>query len=591
MTTSSLSYKDLASFVWNYAKRQRFAFLFIATISFVWASDATLWPYIFRFVIDGFTQHETSRDTVWNAIQTPVWCGVALWLFVEYGFRAQGFLMARVFPQLEADVRLALFDYIQRHSPKYFNEHLAGSLSNKISDVTIHLTLALQNMLTMFIPALFTAIIAVWFFLELQPFFAFLLALWIAVHIGICIATAKKCDAYEGAHSKARSTIAGKIVDSLQNNFAVNLFFRFGYELKKIQEFQKEEQEKHVLSRKYVERIRLVLGLTCFIIAGVGINGLMIHYWIKGLLTTGEVAQIFNTTWSIIMMMWMVGMTIPSFFQSLGLLKENLSLLQDPQDIVDKKGAKPLQLTQGEIIFNNVSFYYGDKGLFQNKNVHIKGGQKVGLVGYSGAGKSTFVNLILRFYPVSAGKILIDGQDIQAVTLESLRKQISLIPQDPMLFHRSLKENIAFGKEDASDQEIEESAKKAHAHEFISKLRGDYHAIVGERGAKLSGGERQRIAIARAIIAKSPILILDEATSALDSVTEQYIQDSLEQLMKGKTVIAIAHRLSTLCKMDRILVFDKGKVIEDGTHSELLAQNGHYAHMWNMQVGGFLPSS
>ncbi len=221
--------------------------------------------------------------------------------------------------------------------------------------------------------------------------------------------------------------------------------------------------------------------------------------------------------------------------------------------------------------------------------MHIKGGEKVGLVGYSGAGKSTFVNLILRFYPIEKGRILIDGQDIAHITLDSLRKQVALIPQDPLLFHRSLEENIQYGNIQASKEEIIQAAKLAHCDEFIKKCPKGYASLVGERGTKLSGGERQRIAIARAILAASPILILDEATSSLDSVTENYIQESLERLMQNRTTIVIAHRLSTLAKMDRILVFDQGKVVEEGSHTELMAKQGHYAHLWQMQAGGFLP--
>jgi ATP-binding cassette subfamily B protein len=263
--------------------------------------------------------------------------------------------------------------------------------------------------------------------------------------------------------------------------------------------------------------------------------------------------------------------------------------MQDPQDILDAPTAAPLSIKSGEILFDNVSFRYGDKALFVNKHVKIQGGEKVGLVGYTGAGKSTFINLILRFYPIEKGKILIDGQEITQVTLESLRRQIALIPQDPILFHRTLDENIRYAKPEATSSEITQAAKLAHCDEFIRSMPEGYSTKVGERGTRLSGGEKQRIAIARALLADAPILILDEATSALDSVTENYIQDSLEKLMTGRTTIVIAHRLSTLARMDRILVFDQGKIVEEGSPAALLNSGGLYARMWNMQVGGFLP--
>ena len=291
------------------------------------------------------------------------------------------------------------------------------------------------------------------------------------------------------------------------------------------------------------------------------------------------------------MILWTVGTSLPVVFQSFGIAKQAYSAMRDPNDLGDKLGAKDLIVNKGEIKFDNVTFHYGQKKLFENKHVHIKGGEKVGLVGYTGAGKSSFINLILRFFPLHSGRILIDGTDISNVTLGSLRKNIALIPQDPILFHRSIRDNIAYSKPTASKDDVVNAASLAHCNEFIQSLSKGYDSKVGERGTKLSGGEKQRIAIARAILADAPILILDEATSSLDSLTEKYIQDSLEKLMHGRTTIVIAHRLSTLSRMDRILVFDHGKIVEEGTHKSLLSQNGLYARMWRMQVDGFLPDA
>jgi ATP-binding cassette subfamily B protein len=267
-----------------------------------------------------------------------------------------------------------------------------------------------------------------------------------------------------------------------------------------------------------------------------------------------------------------------------------LSTLIVPQDIQDKTDARDLSIYKGQISFDHVEFQYKDTApLFQKKSITIEAGQKVGLVGYSGSGKSTFVNLILRLFDVTDGSIKIDDHDIRDLTQDSLRRNIAMIPQDPTLFHRSLMDNIRYGRIEATDEEVIEAAKKAHAHEFISKLPQGYDSPVGERGVKLSGGQRQRIAIARAILKNAPILILDEATSQLDSVTESDIQDSLWDLMQNKTTIVVAHRLSTLLHMDRIMVFDQGKIVEDGTHKELLAMHGLYKNLWDAQVGGFIP--
>jgi ATP-binding cassette subfamily B protein len=290
------------------------------------------------------------------------------------------------------------------------------------------------------------------------------------------------------------------------------------------------------------------------------------------------------------MMAWIAALELPSLYKEIGVCKQALTIIQDPIEITDSPNAKPLKVSRGEITFDNVTFHYLPKAnIFEDKSITIHAGEKVGLVGFSGSGKTTFVNLILRYYDVENGRILIDGQDIAEVSQDSLREQIALIPQDASLFHRSLIENIHYGRLNATEEEIYQAAKKAHAQEFIEKMSEGYHTLVGERGIKLSGGQRQRIAITRAILKDAKILILDEATSALDSVTERLIQDSLQDLMQGRTCIVIAHRLSTLSGMDRILVFKEGQIIEEGSPDELLALGGHYATMWEMQAGGFLP--
>jgi ATP-binding cassette, subfamily B, bacterial len=310
----------------------------------------------------------------------------------------------------------------------------------------------------------------------------------------------------------------------------------------------------------------------------------------KGTITIGDFALIFALTAQIFECMWGVSNEVTRFTEHFGKITQGLRLTTQAHDIQDEPSAPALQVTKGEICFNKVHFQFSDvEPLFSNKSVVIRAGQKVGLVGYSGSGKSTFVNLILRVFELQSGEIRIDGQDISKVTQNSLRQVISMIPQDPALFHRTLFENIQYGKLDATQDEIIQAAKKAHAHAFITLLPAGYESLVGERGIKLSGGQRQRITIARAILKNAPILILDEATSALDSVTENLIQESLLELMQGKTTLVVAHRLSTLLYMDRILVFDKGKIVEDGTHDDLLSKNGRYKTLWDAQVGGFLP--
>jgi ATP-binding cassette subfamily B multidrug efflux pump len=289
-----------------------------------------------------------------------------------------------------------------------------------------------------------------------------------------------------------------------------------------------------------------------------------------------------------------VAYQITDIFENIGVVQEGMRAIARPLGLPDRPDAKELDVTRGEIVFEDIRFGYGsENGLIEQLSLKVKPGEKIGLVGRSGAGKSTLVNLLLRFFELEDGRILIDGQDISQVTQESLRTQISVVTQDTSLLHRSIRDNIRYGRPSASDAEVVAAAKLAQAHDFILGLedwrrRHGYDAQVGERGVKLSGGQRQRVAIARVILKNAPILVLDEATSALDSEVEAAIQSSLDQLMKGKTVIAIAHRLSTIARMDRLVILDKGRVVEQGTHDELLAADGHYAALWRHQSGGFI---
>jgi ATP-binding cassette subfamily B protein len=527
---------------------------------------------------------------MWELLTAPIIFAISLWLGIELGYRIQGILLMRFIPKLEAEIRMGMFDHIQRHSPKYFNENFAGALSNKITDMTTQVTEVISQILWMFIPAIGTSLLSLFFFYEVAPLFCPILVVLLVLYVLICIAFTKRCEQSENHHGELRSNLLGKIVDSLSNNFTVNLFYRFNHEKTFIAHFQKEEMEKNVEAKKRVEIMKASLSAT-FLIGGMIINGYMLFLWKQGVVTTGEIVQVFNMTWNIILVLWFVGTSIPAFYRSIGIINQALGVMRDPQDVGDPPHTPPLVVNRGEIIFDRVSFRYGEKVMFHKKDLHIKGGEKIGLVGYSGSGKSTFANLILRFFNLENGKILIDGQDIAKVTLKSLRAQVALIPQDPMLFHRSLEDNIRYGRINATKEEVIHAARLANCDSFIKKKPEGYATLVGERGTKISGGERQRIAIARAILTQAPILILDEATSALDSVTEKYIQKSLELLMKNRTTIVIAHRLSTLAKMDRILVFEHGKIVEDGSHEILLQKGGHYAKLWEMQAGGFLPDA
>ncbi|MFI5344460.1 MAG: ABC transporter ATP-binding protein [Chlamydiales bacterium] len=582
--------RTLSAFIWLFLKNQRKWLLFAVIFSLGWSLDHTLWPYVIMTLIDVITHFTGPKTDAWVALATPIAMGISLWITVEIAFRLSGFSLMRFIPIFEGNVRMSMFEYVLNHSQHYFSNHLAGEIANKISDMPQSLTRLLMLIIQLFIPVGVALIISTLFFANISPFFAIILLSWVGIHLGICFSFSKSCSSIADIHARARSKLAGRIVDCLTNHANVRLFARNRYEKQYLAHFQEDEIEKHEQSLWVIEKMKAALGLASFLGVGIIINGYMLYSWQQGRLSTGEVVFIFNTTWNISMMTWLAGLELPQLYKEIGICQQALTIIRDNHEITDDPNAKPLVVHHGEIIFQDVSFRYKDQSeLFENKNIVLRAREKVGLVGFSGSGKTTFINLILRNFNIEKGVILIDGQDISKVTQESLREHISLIPQEPVLFHRTLMENIRYGRLDATDEEVIDASKKAHCHEFILQFPQHYKTYVGERGAKLSGGQRQRIAIARAILKNAPILILDEATSALDSVTEKEIQEGLDIAMRKQTVIAIAHRLSTLSGMDRILVFHQGKIVEDGTHAELIKTNGHYTRLWHMQVGGFIP--
>lgn len=582
--------KTLFAFSWHFLKKQWKWLVAIQIFSLGWALDHTVWPYVIMVFVDTLTNFADDRAHAWQALATPIIMGICLWIVVELSHRLSGIFLARVIPKLEADIRMSMVNYVQQHSYLYFSNKLAGSIANKIADMPQSLTRIIQQIMQLFVPVILAIIISTILFFRINPFFALILMGWIVVHLSICFGFARQCDHTSHVHADARTTLSGRIVDTLTNSSNVRLFARSRFENNYLSQFQKDEQTKHWYSLWYIEKMKIYLGIASFLGACLLLNGAMLYSWQQGQITTGEAVFIFNTTWNITMMVWLAGLELPQLYKEIGVCKQAITVIQDPHDIVDAPGAKALKVTKGEIKFDNVTFSYREgTELFQNKNIVIKAGEKVGLVGFSGSGKTTFVNLILRYFDLDDGRILIDGQDIANVTQDSLREQIAVIPQEPTLFHRTLIENIRYGRLNATDEEVIEASKKAHCHEFVQRMPEKYDSMVGERGVKLSGGQRQRVSIARAILKNAPILILDEATSALDSVTEKDIQEGLDLLMSGHTTLIIAHRLSTLSGMDRILVFKDGKIVEDGTHDELLQMDGHYAKLWAMQAGGFLP--
>ena len=397
------------------------------------------------------------------------------------------------------------------------------------------------------------------------------------------------------ASSELRSMVMGRVVDSYTNILTVKLFARMADEDAYVRESIDQHQQGMAAHMALITRFMFWLTAMNALLL-VGTAGIGIWLWAHGTVSAGVVATALPLAWQIANAAGWVSWEVTAIFENVGVVQEGMQSIAVPHSSVDRPNARPLEVSRGEILFDHVTFAYGRKDAFpvlDDLTLEIRPGERVGLVGRSGAGKSTLVNLLLRFHDVEGGRILVDGQDISQVTQESLRAAIGMVTQDTSLLHRSIAANIRYGRPSAPQAQVEAAARKAQAHGFIKDLvdwRGNraYDAHVGERGVKLSGGQRQRIALARVILKDAPILVLDEATSALDSEVELAIQEQLLDLMEGKTVIAIAHRLSTIARMDRLIVLEQGKILESGTHEELLALGGHYEKLWRHQSGGFL---
>ncbi len=561
----------------------------MALVGLLWAFINTFLPFTLKLIIDHTLTFKDNKANLLKTLLPYIFGYIALWIALSLNMRLLDWVRLKFFPALRESTMSGMFSYLNQHSHAYFQNNFAGSLVNKIGDMQSGI-IDIINTLDDLYAQILGLSVAVITLLFIHPIFSIILLGWSAVFLLITFIFLNPIQNYSHHFAESKTTVVGKMVDSIGNILNVRLFARNFDENRYINQSIKDAVQKDRVMQSEIIKMRLFWDVS--IIALVSLNLFVLLYmYSKNLVTIGDFTFVISLSISILWNLWFLASQFVSFTEQVGICKQALSIISHHNDIVDARGAKSLSVSNGKICFHDVTFHYANgRHLFKNKNIVIPSGQKVGLVGFSGSGKSTFVNLILRLFEVESGEITIDDQNINQVTQQSLREQIALIPQDITLFHRTLMENIRFGDMHATDEEVIEIAKKAHCHEFISQLAEGYQSLVGERGIKLSGGQRQRIAIARAMLKNAPILILDEATSSLDSITEKYIQDALHILMKDKTTIVIAHRLSTLSQMDRILVFDQGEVIEEGAHENLLALNGHYAKMWRMQAGGFLPN-
>jgi ATP-binding cassette subfamily B protein len=573
-------------FMWYLGSKYKF----LAAISFLLVFLAETLNimifYVSAKLVDNFS---TAQNLSEQKEVLYVWGG--LFLLVTAGnllfYRISGFTAIAWIIKFHKDGYQELYEYLSKHSHDYFGNRFGGALSNKISNaVDSSAGLMFQVLWTFFSEFIGLVATLILFFLIDARLGLALLGILVVVFI-FNIYAVKKRRPLVVEYAKASSKSRGEGVDMITNIGAVRQFVQHKLELQRLSHIFTDRAEKDVTQSFFGEMIMVVN--TFFAILMTAIILVLLYVLLsQGSLTAGTLVLVLGLLGRVGYMFITVGQALNRFIRDYGNIEEGLSEILIPQEITDAPSASILNTNQGEIRWKDVEYAYAVNKVFDNFNLTIKPGQRIGLVGASGAGKSTFVSLLLRQHEVTAGAILIDGQNIAEVTQDSLRKAIAVVPQEPALFHRSIRENITYGKPDATQSEIEEVARKAQAHDFIMALPEGYATLVGERGVKLSGGQKQRVAIARAMLKDAPILVLDEATSALDSESEVEIQKALHVLMGGKTVIAVAHRLSTLREMDRIIVLENGKIIEDGTHETLKDAGGTYAKLWNHQAGGFV---
>lgn len=581
--------KKPISFMWFVAKKSRkWAILAVLAVTCAQLLDGAF-LLVLRALTDSATNavandfSDASLNSLW------VWIIVfpVAYFVIENVWRLSGLSGMRLITQSEAIVAKDLFKYLIEHSRAYFNRKFAGSLVNKISNASRGISSMFSSILWQFYPLIIGLIVDVAIVVSIDKMLGVMFVTWIIVFLSFNCYMVKKKQHLSFAVAKAGSETKGKMVDTVSNIATVHANAHHKYERDFVGTFIEKYRREHLKSWMASEWILFANGILLAIFV-FGMIAFTILVMKNSHATLGSLVLIISMTVDLTRSLFFIGHKMTDAIDDYSQIEEGLSELIVPYDITDKPGAKKIVKSKGHLVFKDVSFSFGKTVIFDNFYLEVKAGEKVGIVGVSGAGKTTLTDLLMRNHDIKEGKVTVDGNDIRDITRKSLRKQIAFVPQDVSLFHRTIRENIRYGNLKASDKEIIEAAKKAQAHKFIKSFPNGYDTYVGERGVRLSGGQRQRIAIARAFLKSAPILVLDEATSSLDSESEVFVQSALAKLMRGKSVIAIAHRLSTLRIMDRIVVLEKGRVVEDGTHESLLREGGVYCELWNRQVKGFI---
>lgn len=580
--------KEILKQYWKGAKHYKWLF-FPSYILFLAAQIiAILVPLYYKKFFDNIsiaTNLEATSVVLMQIIVMVFILQLARWGFWRIGIAVYNTIQVKIMARLKQNS----FDYIIKHSHTFFANTFGGSLVQKVGRFSRSFEALADTIVFNLTPLVITVVGSIVVTWRIEPTVSIILLIWVVVMTTFSLVFSQWKLKYDAIAAEADSKTTGFLSDSITNNSAVAFFTGHYYESKEFVKVTTDQAKKQLFSWRLGDAVDAFQGFL-IVLVEFFVFYYAIKYWKVGRLTVGTfvLAQVYII--GLANQLWGLNRIIRGIYQSFADAKEMVDILSLPYEIMDAKEASKLLVENGEIEFKNVNFDFGkDNQVIEDLSVKIKPKEKIAVIGHSGAGKTTFVRLIMRMYDIKSGVIEIDSQDISKVTQDSLRENISFVPQDPALFHRTLMDNIRYGRRDATDEEVIEAAKLAHCDDFIDKLPLKYETFVGERGIKLSGGERQRVAIARAILKKAPILIFDEATSSLDSYSESLIQDALENLMKDSTTIVIAHRLSTVKKMDRIIAMQDGKIVEEGTHDELAnKESGLYKKLWDLQVGGFV---